>query len=103
MSVADLLTPIEKIGAPVPTTGLRIPGLIYADDLVLLTDTEDRLRDLLNYLAEWSYTWGMKVNPQKCGVIRCRSSGPRFRIGRRQRNLQRPVRIHMPTWDGGTY
>ena len=69
----------------------------------LVTDTQNRLRDLRNSLANWSYTWGMKVNLQKCGVVRCRGSGPRARIGRRQRNPQHPVLIHMPMWAGETY
>ena len=35
--------------------------------------------------------WGKQTAPK------------RSRLGRRQRNLQRPLHIHMPTWDGETY
>ena len=52
-------------GRPVPTTGMKIPGLIYADDLVLLTETGDRLRDLLNSLANWSSNLGYEPEPTK--------------------------------------
>ena len=63
--VADLLTPIEKIGVPIPTTGMRIPGLIYADDLVLLTDTEDQLRDLRNSSSQLELHLGHEGEPTK--------------------------------------
>ena len=46
-----------------------IPGLLFADDLVLLSDSESGLRAAIRALEEWTKKWRMVVNNSKCGVI----------------------------------
>ena len=48
--------------------GKLIPGLLYADDMILLAENEEMLncKDGLNVLEEWCRQWGVKVNVPKC-------------------------------------
>ncbi|OMJ13691.1 Retrovirus-related Pol polyprotein from type-1 retrotransposable element R2, partial [Smittium culicis] len=52
-------------------TGLtsRIPGLLFADDAVLLAESSADLQDALNTITEWMDTWEMAVNASKCGIM----------------------------------
>ena len=39
--------------------------LLYADDIVLLSETEEKLQQMLNILNSWCAKWRMKVNHDK--------------------------------------
>ena len=54
---------------------------MYADDLVLLADTEEKLKVMLRLLAKWCHIWHMQVNEAKCEVMVCpdRPRGPPLR------------------------
>ncbi len=58
----------------------EIKCLLYADDLVLLSPTEEGLQDSLNLLEDYCQTWALTVNLQKTRVMmfqkRSRSQGP---------------------------
>ncbi len=41
----------------------KVPALLVADDIVILTEGEEKLRRRLGVLE-----WAMKVNADKCGV-----------------------------------
>ena len=41
---------------------------MYADDIVLLSDTADNLQKLLNYVYEWCRKWQLSINPVKTEV-----------------------------------
>ncbi|OMJ14071.1 RNA-directed DNA polymerase from mobile element jockey [Smittium culicis] len=47
----------------------RIPGLLFADDAVLLAESIADLQAALNTITEWSDTWEMAVNASKCGIM----------------------------------
>ncbi|OMJ22845.1 RNA-directed DNA polymerase from mobile element jockey, partial [Smittium culicis] len=47
----------------------RIPGLLFADDAVLLAESSADLQAALNTITEWSDTWEMAVNASKCGIM----------------------------------
>ena len=47
----------------------KVEGLLFADDLCLFARTEERLRELMDRVSEWSDTWGMVVGADKCGVM----------------------------------
>ena len=59
------------------TVGIRnnffsIQCLLYADDLVFLSETEIDLQNMLKILENWCKKWRMKVNVNKTGVIHFR-------------------------------
>ncbi|OMJ29256.1 hypothetical protein AYI69_g1251 [Smittium culicis] len=56
-------------GVWVPGLTSRIPGLLFADDAVLLAESSADLHAALDTIAEWSDTWEMSVNASKCGII----------------------------------
>ncbi|OMJ09680.1 RNA-directed DNA polymerase from mobile element jockey, partial [Smittium culicis] len=59
-------------GVRVPGLTSRIPGLLFADDAVLLAESSVELQDALNTKTEWSDTWEMAVNASKCGIMTIR-------------------------------
>ncbi|OMJ14846.1 RNA-directed DNA polymerase from mobile element jockey [Smittium culicis] len=56
-------------GVRVPGLTSRIPGLLFADDAVLLAESSAELQDAPNTITEWSDTWEMAVNASKCGIM----------------------------------
>ncbi|OMJ15357.1 Retrovirus-related Pol polyprotein from type-1 retrotransposable element R2, partial [Smittium culicis] len=56
-------------GVRVPGITTRIPGLLFADDAVLLDESSADLQAALDTITEWSDTWEMAVNASKCGIM----------------------------------
>ncbi|OMJ21891.1 RNA-directed DNA polymerase from mobile element jockey [Smittium culicis] len=56
-------------GERVPGLTSRIPGLLFADDAVLLAESSADLHAALDTITEWSDTWEMAVNASKCGIM----------------------------------
>ena len=46
--------------------------LLYADDLVLLAETEEDLQCMLDTVLVWCRKWHMKINPKKSNVVHFR-------------------------------
>ena len=47
---------------------------MYADDKVLIAETETNLQIMLNTLYEWCSTWGLVIKNNKSAVVHSRSS-----------------------------
>ncbi|OMJ13671.1 RNA-directed DNA polymerase from mobile element jockey, partial [Smittium culicis] len=56
-------------GVRVPGLTSRIPGLLFADDAVLLAESSADLQAALDTITEWSDTWEIAVNASKCGIM----------------------------------
>ncbi|OMJ10907.1 hypothetical protein AYI70_g10043 [Smittium culicis] len=56
-------------GVEVPGLDEKIPGLLFADDAVILADSEISLKNSFLKLNLWAEKWEMKINNKKCGVI----------------------------------
>ena len=61
------------------TKGINSALRLFADGCLLyrvINSVEDtsKLREDLDRLSEWEYTWQLKFNVSKCAVIRCRRS-----------------------------
>ena len=48
---------------------------MYADDLVLFSETVNGLQQMLDCVFEYSQTWGMEVNIEKSKVMVFRNGG----------------------------
>lgn len=57
----------------------RVYTLAYADDRVLLTETEDEMRILIGRLEEYMDRKKMELNSDKTKIIRFRKGGGRER------------------------
>ncbi len=66
----EVLRPFEGFLQHDPLlNAVRIPGLLYADDLVLFCLTGDLLRERLRRLGDYAYRNQLTVNVSKCEVV----------------------------------
>ncbi|OMJ16027.1 Retrovirus-related Pol polyprotein from type-2 retrotransposable element R2DM [Smittium culicis] len=67
--INDIFKSVSGVRVRVPWFTSRIPGLLFADDAVLLAESSADLQYALNTITEWSDTWEMAVNASKCGIM----------------------------------
>ncbi|OMJ11162.1 RNA-directed DNA polymerase from mobile element jockey [Smittium culicis] len=65
--INDIFKGVRSVRVPGLTS--RIPGLLLADNDVLLAESSVDLQIALNTITEWSDTWEMAVNATKCEII----------------------------------
>jgi hypothetical protein len=53
----------------------RLCALLYADDIVLLSDNTDDLEELMDCVHEYARQWRFRVNHAKCGLMRFNVTG----------------------------
>ena len=54
--------------------GRQICCLLYADDIVIYSNTADKLQALLDKVHNWCFKWKMKLNYNKSNVMHFRTS-----------------------------
>jgi hypothetical protein len=84
--INDLIDDLKSANASINIMGREICALMYADDVVILSNYENGLQRLLSTLGEWCKKWDMKINYLKSGVmhfrnIRAKRSSRLFHIG----------------------
>ena len=47
--------------------------LLYANDIVLLSDNEHKMQTMLDYLNKWCRTWGLTINFDKSKTVHFRA------------------------------
>lgn len=72
--INDIFEPIdgyapEGILIPGFNGDLRCPGLMFADDVALLADSEVHLKESLRHLQRWAERWEMECGVTKCAVM----------------------------------
>ena len=66
----------SEFGASIDEDGRnRLAALLYADDIVLLSDSMDHLQQLMNIVYAYSCRWRFQVNPTKCGLMKFNKDG----------------------------
>ena len=50
-----------------------VPILLYADDIVLLSDNEQKLQTMLDCLNDWCHAWGLTINFNKSKAMHFRT------------------------------
>ncbi|OMJ22903.1 putative RNA-directed DNA polymerase from transposon BS [Smittium culicis] len=70
--INDLLDGIK--GVKIPGIEECIPGLLFADDAVVLAESPAELQIALEKLTAWSQKWEMQINQDKCGIMGINSS-----------------------------
>ena len=71
--INDLTIDINNLNLGIET-GIdeKISILMYADDIVLMADSEDDLQKMLDTLNNWTTLWHFEVNLDKTKVMHCR-------------------------------
>ena len=77
--INDLVGEINDLDLGIDVEGEKIALLLYADDIVLLSDNEVNMQNMLNTLHNWCKKWRVLINTEK-------SKSVHFRKGRRNRS-----------------
>ena len=82
----DLVHEINDLDLGIVVGDKKVSILMFADDIVLVTDSEDSLQTLLNTLHEWCRRWRVLINTKKSKCIhfrgdRAKRSERVFKIG----------------------
>ena len=71
--INDLVPEINNLRCGVPINeDAMLSTLLYADDIVLISDTPDGLQNMLHTVNDWSSTWKLKVNEDKSKIVHFR-------------------------------
>lgn len=54
------------------TTHFKVSNLLYADDIVLLAESENDIQQMLNVVYTWCKKWRMEVNLSKTNILHIR-------------------------------
>ena len=49
--------------------GMRIPLLLYADDIVIMAKNEAKAQEQLNIMTAWCKKWKMSINAKKSQIV----------------------------------
>ena len=66
---------LDEAQAGIKIAGTNISNLRYADDTILMAESEEELKSLLMKVKEESEKFGLKLNIQKTKIM---VSGPKF-------------------------
>ncbi len=70
--INDLAEEINALDVGVKCEEETVAILLFADDIILMAETEDDLQLLLNKLSSWCEKWQMKINAKKTQIIHFR-------------------------------
>ena len=70
--VNNLAQDINDVGIGVTIADMKLSILLYADDIILLAETESDLQSMLDSLTQWCLKWGLVINTAKSNVIHFR-------------------------------
>lgn len=60
---------------PIVIGDVKVTSLLYADDLILLSESQEGLQNALNILNNFCLSWKLDVNKQKSKIIFFNSNG----------------------------
>ncbi len=67
--VDDLIRDLEASGLGVKVGNMRICAAMYADDLLLMSETKENVNDLLKIAESYGISHGMRFNPDKTELL----------------------------------
>lgn len=70
--INELAKEIKNMNRGINMAGQNISILLYADDMVLITEREQDLQEMLNKMNEWCNQWRIKVNKNKSKIVHFR-------------------------------
>ena len=72
--INDLVDEIKAGSKGIKCNDTAVHCLLYADDLVLISEDERDLQVMINILQKWCLKWKMKINSDKSKVVHFRST-----------------------------
>ena len=70
--INSLVDQLKSTNCGIECAGEIIPGLLFADDTVLLAPDESGIKKSLDVLVKWCRDWGVKINVSKSGIMHVR-------------------------------
>ena len=70
--INDLALELINLEKGILVAGCRISILLYADDIVILAQSEHDLQEMINVIYNWCGKWQMEVNVSKTNVVHFR-------------------------------
>lgn len=67
--IDGLLTELKENRNKIRKNGIATNNLAFADDIVLITENKEQMKELLEICEEWSVRVGMRFAPSKCVLI----------------------------------
>ena len=68
----DLATGIKSLNAGITIDGFNLTILLYADDIVLLAPSPEKLQKQIEFIHQWCKKWKMSVNSDKTQIVHFR-------------------------------
>ena len=70
--INDLIEEMNLLKKGVDINGENVAALLYADDLVIMSESEKDLQDMLHMVNKWCIKWSMQINPEKSKALHFR-------------------------------
>ena len=70
--INNLSSQIKELHCSIKVGIEQVSILLYADDIVLLSDSEKGLQSMLTYLNKWCMQWCLDINVLKSNIIHFR-------------------------------
>ncbi len=70
--INDLIAEVKNVGKGVQIGDDKCSILLFADDIVIMAESEQDLQCLLDKVAEWCATWKLSVNQSKTKIMHFR-------------------------------
>ena len=71
--INDLAIEIKKLNKGIDINGYELCLLLFADDIALISDSEEHLQEMLNCVHNWCNKWRLRVNCKKTKVVHFRT------------------------------
>jgi hypothetical protein len=75
--IDDLARDIKSLNCGINIDDTMVSILLYADDIVLLAPTEEKLQCMLDKMHEWCRKWRLELNKEKTKVLHFRTPSTR--------------------------
>ena len=111
--INDLALGLKKMNLGVTIGNLHVCILLYADDIVLISASEQNLKIMLDIVNSWCNKWQMKINNENSKIVHFRrkmlpKTSFEFKVGcttLKVTDSYRYIRMHQiwlcrQTWDG---
>ena len=65
---------VKNLNLGIDIGGKKLSILLYADDIVLMSESEENLQKILDYCYKWCNKWMLKINEDKSNVVHFRKT-----------------------------
>ena len=72
--INSLAKEVKSLNKGINIAGHNVSILLYADDIALISESEQNLQSMLNCLHQWCIDWRMSINQTKTKVVHFRKS-----------------------------